>query len=330
MVSNQSFASVQRPDFTSEDEQQALLWGRFWEPDATEYIGVYLKFDLADEEAKGLGARTVTTEVVAERLDPDQHFARFRRELFDVDDTDPDRSSRVKQAIKDELLSETRRSALQESLANKNRGAFRDFVDRLFSRVCSSDEVIFQVRGELLSRSTLSKGPTNSSGSGTSGKSRDSSDNGQMDSPEGTLGEDEVLVQPITSPMNGKFPRELTIGDIVLLAPDSGAEETLAERINQPHETEIPGRLTSLTATPASLPQGFKGETGDFWGLGLNLTDQLSGRAFVHKDTQLKTENEDRTDQRSFQGDTSFEWIVIGGILLFSCLLFGLLFLFVA
>jgi hypothetical protein len=317
-----SYASIQKPELADPgQDQHVLLWGRFWSE--ARKLGVAFAFNY---NLDALRFRTNDFLVVEDLsklkdFDPDQHFTRFKRDFRGKKTSSSVPNATVKQVeetFKSYLTSEQNERTLVEYLKNKNRDEFSDEIYELVHKVFTKGTIIYQFKAEL---STLQDGSSQE----TDRTHSEDEDTTEKD-PSGENDKNYVTVKPVTSPMKGKFPRELNVGETVFVRTTGSVTENLPETMqSEKHENlSVPIESTVQTiSADVTLPSDFDGTEEDYWELTVELLEGNDGKAFLHKNTQIKTDTDDETSTEG-TGFSSPLLLIGAGLSLLACVFLAL------
>jgi hypothetical protein len=316
-----SYATIQNPEVADTgQDQHVLLWGRFWSENRKLGVAFALDYNLNDFHFRSDNFLVVDNLTKLTDFDPDQHFTQFKRDIRKKKNSSSVPNATIKQVegtLKSYLSSEKNEKKLVEYLKNKNRDGLSDDLYELVHQVFTKGTVIYQFKAEL---STDKDGPSEDNTPPT--ENAKSTDKGSSTGDETNY----LSVKPVTSPMKGKFPRELEEEDTVFVRITGSVTENLPESLqSSKHENlsvPIESNIRSILAD-VTLSSDFDGSDEDYWKLTVDLLEDNHGKTFIHKNTQIKTESEQETsaDGTGF----SSPLILIGaGLSLLACVFLAL------
>lgn len=321
-----SFAAVLKPELVDEgNDQLSLFWGRFWGEQENLAGAFYAKFNLDQPDILQFKPVLFETPDHVMEFDPDDLPEAFKDQIPD----DPFGDSSIPQAtnqmvnqtfgtiISDRENTKTFRNVLEE----KNRHEFKEWAYNFFSNMINKGELTFQVKGQLVTRSTYEKLEEPK----TSGQD-EAEDEGAEQSENKDEDRNYRPISLVTSPMKGEFAGDILEGEKIYVRATGPIVEKLPDDfLDERHDgVSIPIEATILGKNPnPSLPSDFEGDPSDYWGIKVGFQSFLEGEygeGFVHKDEQIKLSNPTMEKNSNTPWFFEPEFLIGAGLTIFAIL----------
>lgn len=307
-----SSASVLDPDLAAENQDQhVLLWGRFWGEARELGVAFSISLNLDDFGYVTEEFMMFRDSETLESLDPDQPFLPFKQtfsEHFVNADIPEAMLTQVRQSFRSYLDSSLNEENLIECFREQNDEEFADHAYEIVNQIFPKGEFSYHFRAKLSTPESHGDDPAEKS-------VRD-----EDDSDDEVSEEDYLSVNPVTSPMNGDFPADLSHGKTVYVRITGEATGNLPEDLQSDDEDRsIPLKaIVRSISADVDLPKGFEGDAEDYWELTVKLLEEYVGRCFVHKNTQIKVPDSSDNDESLLFSPALF---ITSGLILLGCLL---------
>ncbi|GEM_PF-7083097 len=274
-----SWARLEPPQVDGEAPPHCLLWGRFWATMDNLAAAFYIDINTEKQRVNTFRLAIFSDFARLDEYNPRHSPQRFEDMLlsYNISDVPVPKVTltEIKTQFKSEITSAGEIDKLYKLLNNKNSEGFESWAKTFFQKFVDKGEVEYHVRGWLTDPKNLKE-------------SSEELENVDPSSDEIT----KVQVIYINSPLGGKLPTELEVGDEVHVRIVGSAVEKLPDYMrddsNEKRSVPVKSWVHSIEDNP-DLPPQFDGESKNYFRITTELEAGVFGEGLVFKDERLKT-----------------------------------------